>query len=183
LSLGKFSLILGGYIHISMLEFKINEIPKGTSESTVYFTQDELGVETGEFRDLSAKITFDRREALISVNFVVSGETLLTCDRSLKEFWTSVSGEYTVLFKESADFESEDDQTAVRRLDVSGNIINISAEIRDTVVLAIPVRRIHHSYYDENGELKEFEHETSVSEGTDPRWDALRALKDNTSNN
>ena len=165
------------------LEFKINEIPKGSSETRLELTAEELGIDTVDYRNLEVHVTFDKREALISVDFEVSGEACLICDRSLETFWAQINSGYTILFKESADFESEDDQTAVRRLDISGNIINILTEVRDTVMLSLPVRRVHPKFYDENGELKDFEHVTDEREVTDPRWEALRALKDNPSNN
>jgi uncharacterized metal-binding protein YceD (DUF177 family) len=165
------------------LEFKINEIPKGPSETHLELTAEDLGLDSVDYRSLDVHVAFDKREALISVDFEVSGEVCLICDRSLESFWSDFNAGYTILFKESADFESEDDQTAVRRLEISGNIINILTEVRDTVMLSLPVRRVHPKFYDENGELKDFEHITDEREVIDPRWEALRALKDNPSNN
>ncbi|MCC5926127.1 MAG: DUF177 domain-containing protein [Bacteroidetes bacterium] len=168
---------------MAKLQFKINEIPKGKSATQLKLTTEDLGIDSMEYRDLMLRVEFEKREALITVSFQISGEALLVCDRSLDTFWSEIDAEYTILFKESADFESEDDKTAVRRLDISGNIIKIDTEVRDTVMLSLPARRIHPRYFDESGELKEFENIKEEREVTDPRWEALRALKENPSNN
>lgn len=165
------------------LEFKISDIPKGSSALTKELSGEDLGIDAIELRNLHLQVDFERREALITVDFDVSGQALLVCDRSLETFWADIQSSYTILFKESSDFESEDDQTAVRRLDISGNLINIETEVRDTVMLSLPVRRIHPKYFDENGELTEFDHINDERDATDPRWEALRKLKDNPSNN
>ncbi|MCH8494173.1 MAG: DUF177 domain-containing protein [Balneolales bacterium] len=166
-----------------MLEFKINEIPKGKSSTTRVFKPEDLHVEGVSFDELQLAVDFEKREAVLVVDFRISGQVELVCDRSLDKFWSPVSGNYTILFKEAADFESEDEQTAVRRLDISGNIINIDTEVRDTVMLSVPVRKIHPRYFDENGELIEFEHRVEEPSTMDPRWEALKVLKENTSNN
>ncbi|KPQ00775.1 MAG: uncharacterized protein HLUCCA01_02535 [Bacteroidetes bacterium HLUCCA01] len=168
---------------MNKLQFRINELPKGSSQSRVFLTADELDIAEFALRDLVVEIQFIRREAMIEVDFSVEGEVQLRCDRSLRDFWSPLRGDYSVLFKESADFESEDEQTAVRRLEFSANILDIAAEVRDTVLLSVPVRRIHPDYYDEYGNLQDFNHVEGERNAIDPRWEALRALKDNSSKN
>jgi uncharacterized metal-binding protein YceD (DUF177 family) len=164
------------------LEFKINEIQKGKSEDRLELNPVDVDIQAPDLRNLVLNVHFDKQEAVLSVGFDVEAEVLLICDRSLDTFWHSIHGSYTVLFKDSASFETEDDHMSVRRLDISGNIINIQPEVRDTIMLAIPLRQIHPRFFNENGELIEFLHIEDVEPSTDPRWDALKVLKD-TSNN
>jgi uncharacterized protein len=164
------------------LEFKINEIQKGKSEQRLELNPVDAGIETPQMRNLELHVIFDKQETVLSVGFDVSAEVLLTCDRSLDEFWHNIDGSYTVLFKDSATFETEDDLMSVRRLDISGNIINIETEVRDTIMLAIPLRQVHPRFYNNDGELIDFHHYEGEQQPTDSRWDALKVLKD-TSNN
>lgn len=161
-----------------MLSFKINEIPKGKSSERVSISNDELDLNGVEFRDLELEVAFEKREFAIVVSFEFDGEFKLTCDRSLDEYWQSLSGSYSILFKEGAQEESEDAQMSVRRLDISGNIINIEDEVRDTILLSIPLRKIHPRYYDDNGELIDLEVQAEESPEMDPRWEALKKLKE-----
>ncbi len=161
-----------------MLSFKINEIPKGKSSERVSILNDELDLNGVEFRDLELEVAFEKREFAIVVSFEFDGEVKLTCDRSLDEYWQSLSGSYSILFKEGAQEESEDAQMSVRRLDISGNIINIKHEVRDTVLLSIPLRKIHPRYFDENGELMDLEVQTQDNPEMDSRWEALKKLKE-----
>lgn len=167
-----------------MLQFKINEIPKGKSEHRLLLAPDLLDLNGLQYRELALDVVFDRREAGLQVSFTVGVDVALVCDRSLDTYWEFVQGSYTVLFKDAADFESEDDAMSVRRLEISGNSINIEAEVRDTLLLSLPLRRVHPRFYDDDGELTHFELKTGESpEEIDPRWEALKRLKDNTTNN
>jgi uncharacterized protein len=161
-----------------MLSFKINEIPKGKSTERLDIPSDKLGLNGFEFRDLTVILEFEKREFAILVSFSFDCSVKLVCDRSLDDYWQSITGSYSILFKEGAEEESEDAQMSVRRLDISGNIINIEEEVRDTVLLNIPLRKIHPRYFDENGELIDLEVQIDESQEMDPRWDALKKLKE-----
>lgn len=161
-----------------MLSFKINEIQKGKSTERVVIPNGGLDLSGVEFKGLELDVAFERREFAILVSFEFNGEVKLTCDRSLDEYWQPLSGSYSILFKEGAEEESEDAQMSVRRLDISGNIINIEDEVRDTILLSIPLRKIHPRYYDENGELIDLEVHSEEEPTMDPRWDALKKLKE-----
>jgi len=166
-----------------MLAFKINEIPKGKSTEVLTPDADALDLNGLEYRNLQITVTFEKRESAIQVNFTFITEVELICDRSLDEYWQELSGTYSILFKEGTEFETEDVQMSVRRLDISGNIINIGDEVRDTILLSVPLRKVHPRYYDENGELKEIELNQDTTEQMDPRWDALRSLQEKINNN
>lgn len=168
---------------ITMLAFKINEIPKGKSTETLSIESGKLDLAGFEYRNLVLEIGFEKREAALQVSFLFTAEVVVICDRSLEEFWQPVEGKYEVIFKEGIDFDSEDEQMSIRRLDISGNIINIETEVRDSIVLSVPLRKIHPRFFNEDGDLIEFEHQTEESPEIDPRWEALKNLKDNITNN
>lgn len=161
-----------------MLTFKINEIPKGKSSDKLEINEQDLDLRGLEFRALTLNMEFEKREFTLTVAFHFDTEVQLICDRSLDEYWQPISGSYSILFKVDAQEESEDDQMSVRRLDISGNIINIENEVRDTILLAVPLKKIHPRYFDKNGELIELELPKEASDEIDPRWEALKNLKE-----
>jgi uncharacterized metal-binding protein YceD (DUF177 family) len=166
-----------------MQAFKINEIPKGKSVEVITPDADALDLNGLEYRNLQITVNFEKRESAIQVDFTFITEVKLICDRSLDEFWQELTGTYSILFKEGTEFETEDVQMSVRRLDISGNIINIGDEVRDTILLSVPLKKVHPRYFDENGELKELELNEDKSDQIDPRWEALRSLQEKINNN
>lgn len=166
-----------------MLAFRINEIARGKSTEVVTPGSGALDLNGLEYRDLRITLEFEKREFSIQVSFTFKTEVKLICDRSLDEYWQELDGTYSILFKEGADFETEDVRMSVRRLDISGNIINIEDEVRDTILLSVPIKKVHPRYFDENGELRELELNQEKSEQIDPRWDVLRSLQKKINNN
>lgn len=166
-----------------MQAFKINEIPKGKSVEVITPDADALDLNGLEYRNLQITVNFEKRESAIQVDFTFITEVKLICDRSLDEFWQELTGTYSILFKEGTEFETEDVQMSVRRLDISGNIITIGDEVRDTILLSVPLKKVHPRYFDENGELKELELKEDKSDQIDPRWEALRSLQEKINNN
>jgi uncharacterized metal-binding protein YceD (DUF177 family) len=161
-----------------MLTFKINEIPKGKSAEKLVINGKDLDLHGLEFRSLTLNMEFEKREFTLLVTFHFEAEVQLICDRSLDEYWQPLFGSYSILFKVDAQEESEDDQMSVRRLDISGNIINIENEVRDTILLTVPLKKIHPRYIDENGEMIELDLPKEASDDIDPRWEALKNLKE-----
>jgi len=164
-----------------MLSFKINEIPEGKSEETILFTDNDLDLSPFSFKEGVVIVRFEKYTGQIRVRFTVSSKVLLICDRSLENFYYPVQADYSVLFDTSAKDISEDDKTTVKPLNIPANKISIGTEVRDTLLLHIPIRKIHPRFILENGEETDFEFtsESDAEENTlsDPRWEKLKALK------
>lgn len=159
------------------LIFRLNEIPEGVSEQDVSVPAAELtlGVEAaGPFR---VRVGFRRSHHMVEANLHVLGGLRLVCDRSLDDFDMAVDSRYTVLFKDDSVDEVEDDQTAIRRLNVSGNEIDLRRDVRDTILLNIPIRKLHPRFLDDEGNERPFESPYLGEPAPDPRWDALNVLK------
>lgn len=168
-----------------MLTFKINEIPEGKSLDHLKLTQADLDLSPYVFIGGDISVNFEKYIGLIRVHFEVASEVLLVCDRSLEQFPQPIKANYSVLFDANAKDVSEDALTTTKPLDVPGNILSIHDEVRDTILLKIPFKKLHPRYLDENGEETEFEftteNKTDVEEEIiDPRWEKLKSLKTTT---
>lgn len=159
-----------------MLKFKINEIEEGDSVQDVTVAAEDLalGVDSGDLFDV--RVEFNRSRNMIQARLLVEGDLHLVCDRSLEPFEYPVQAEYTVIFKPDVDEETEDDQVAVRRLNMPSNLIDITRDVRDTLLLTIPIRKLHPRFVDEDGEEIPFETPLASEPETDPRWAALTSL-------
>ena len=59
--------------------------------------------------------------------------------------------------------------------------VTLDAEVRDSIVLELPIRPLHPDFIDENGQIKPFSTQTfgdtELETSVDPRWQALKHLK------
>lgn len=170
---------------MSKLEFNIVEIPDGESRQTVDLSDEDLDMDPYEFKGASLDLLFYRTLHFIRVNFHVDSELELVCDRSLEPYIQPIIADYEVVFKVDVQEETEDENGAVRRFDFSSNTLSIEDEVRDTILLNVPIKKLHPKFLDEDGNPKDFEtksfgdvpDEEDESEKIDPRWEKLKKLK------
>lgn len=167
------------------LTFKIVEIPEGHSRRTLELEEEDLDLDQYQFKGGGIDLDFHRTSHFIRVNFSLDVQVELICDRSLETFDFPVKDDYEVLFKVDVEEETEDESGAVRRFDFSSNTLSIDEEVRDTILLNIPIKKLHPKFFDEEGRTKSFETQSFGDTGEendekiDPRWNKLKQLKDN----
>lgn len=168
-----------------MLEFKIVDIPEEHSSRVLSLGKDDLDLENYEFRGGEIDLEFYRTLHFIRVNFTIKTEVELVCDRSLEPFLYPVEEDFEVLFKVDVQEETEDEDGAVRRFNFTSNTINIEDEVRDTILLSLPIKKLHPKYFDEDGQPTEFgvrrfgeaDTDEEDDELADQRWAKLKKLK------
>lgn len=167
----------------SKLTFNLQEIPDGKSERSVSLSEgdleldDEVSLKKGEVH-----INFLRTNHFIEVDFTVDVDTELICDRSLEPFLKHLNGSYHVLFEPDNVEGTETEKGAVRQISPEDLTVDIEKEVRDTIMLEIPVRKLHPDYVDSEGNTEDFETqrfgpEPDDEELIDPRWSELKKLK------
>ena len=161
-----------------MITFKLNEIPEGKTSRTVKVSPEELELSSLDVTDVMLHIDFIKTESTLQLFFDVEAEAQLVCDRSLERFPSRLQGKYRVIFDSGILEEEDGDEDAVRFLDVSKDVIDITKEVRDTLMLSVPAKKLHPRFYDEEGNPSSFSKRYPETEFTDPRWDALKKLQD-----
>jgi uncharacterized metal-binding protein YceD (DUF177 family) len=170
---------------MSKLTFNIVEIPEGDSSKKLMLQPEDLDLSPHDFEGGDIGIDFYRARHFIRISYDVQADVTLVCDRSLEEFIYPADTSYEVVFKTDVEEETENEGGAVRRFNFSSNTFSIEKEVRDSVMLQVPMQKIHPRYLNADGELKNFEIK-SFGEGpteeekqaTDPRWDKLKQLKE-----
>lgn len=172
--------------NMSKLEFHIVEIPEGESRRVLSLDEEDLDLSPYVFKGGNIEIDFYRALHFIRVDFRVHADVEIQCDRSLDYFVKPMDAEYEVVFKVDVKEETEDEKGAVRRFNFSSNTLSIREEVRDTILLQIPIKKLHPRFLDEEGNPKEFESKIFGStdsdgemeeETIDPRWEELKKLK------
>jgi len=112
------------------------------------------------------------------LRFSIATPVWHSCDRCLVEFESMVDGRCSLIY--AADPELDRDDDTIRIIDSTQPEIDISNELRETALLAIPFKLI----CKENckglcstcGENLNHAHCSCNKRPSDPRWDALRNL-------
>lgn len=163
------------------MKFRISDIPEGTSTRELTLDEGKFSLGDIDYREGRINVTLIKMHGIIRVQFQVNVIFELICDRSLDVYDYPAETNYEILFKSGAE-ESEDERSAIRPLNISGNTIDIEHEVRDSLILSIPVKKIHPRYLDEFGNVTDFEkvfadHNAAGQDEPDSRWAALNKLK------
>ncbi|MEX0927905.1 MAG: DUF177 domain-containing protein [Balneolales bacterium] len=161
-----------------MITFKLNEIPEGKTSRNVKVAPGELELSSLDVKNVMLHIDFIKTENSLQLFFEVEAGTRLVCDRSLETFEQELKGEYSIVYDAEIKEEEEGEENAVRYLNMDDNIIDISKEVRDTLLLSVPAKKLHPRFYDDEGNPSDFNERFPDEDYEDPRWDALRKLQD-----
>ncbi len=139
------------------------------SELTVTPDVDDLDLDACDLADVHAVVTLVRTEDRIRVTVDTAATATLTCDRTGVRFSQPIVAAYHALLVEHGQDTPDHDEVIV--LEKFQKTVNLTHVVRDTLLLAIPTRKIAPGAEDLDiptvfgGEC-----------AADPRWDALRAL-------
>ena len=154
-----------------MLRIDLRSRDAGYHSITLEPSPEEVGLEPKDLREIlvDVRMDYDGKKALL--NLTASAVASLVCDRTLVEFEQGIRGEYTVLYTTAEGDEAVDE---VRRLAASDEEIDITEIVRDTLLLAIPVRKLAPGAEEADIPVAFGQ---PAEEDIDPRWEALKALK------
>lgn len=158
-----------------MLSINIAGLKLGLHEMTVAPAAEDLDIDPESFRDVRVDLRLDRRPGKVFVTFDASAVARLKCDRTLVDFDQPVSGSYEILFAPPEMVEGKDDDH-VRVLEPDDEEIEITDVVRDTLLLAVPQRKVAPGA--EDVDIPTRFGVAEETEDVDPRWAALRDLRD-----
>lgn len=132
-----------------------------------------------------ALVVLEKKTGLLALHFSLKGEVEVPCDRCLNPFMTGISVTKTVYLKlGDSSGEIEEDVIMIHWDD---HEVDVSQLMYEFMVLALPCQRIHPD--DEHGQplcdpvmlqkLENYQGKRKEKEETDPRWDALKGIINN----
>ena len=140
-----------------------------------------------EFNEAFIKLNvqLEKMSTLMEFTLNFSGHVNVACDVTNELFDQEISGTYQFVVKFGEEENDENEDLLI--LPYGSYEVNIQQYIYESVVLAMPLRRIHPGVEDGSlksdiiEKLKELSPETSdeieeEDEITDPRWDSLKKL-------
>ncbi len=157
-----------------MVQIEIAKLRSGLNEFSLTPSPESLEVDPGVFTDIRVSLELDVAKGRIIARYSTSAEAHLECDRTAQPFTQVVESSHLVLFTTEDTRSSEDDSFDARVFAESDRYLDLTDEIRDTLVLSLPSRRVA-----PGAEEAVIPTQFGVDDGddTDPRWDELKKLQ------
>lgn len=155
--------------------------------------------------DLTVNLDVQYNGDFYTLDFHITGEVVLICDRCLDDLHFPIDASYHIVVKYGEDYNDDSDE--VLEIPDSDPTLNVAYMIYDTVVLAIPMKHVHPlgkcnrqmsamlkkhraRANDEDAELENelidemdsLDVADDSAAPSDPRWDALKKLSADDSN-
>ncbi len=120
-----------------------------------------------------------KSDSFIELKFEITGKIELICDRSLEPFGFDIAIKNKLLIKFGDDWEELSDE--ILMMPRNEQTINVSQYIYEFIGIAIPMKKLHPKFNNEDDE-DEFIYSSEDSNEkeqivTDPRWKKLKDLK------
>lgn len=147
--------------------FPINETLFGLFEQSI--------VERGEG---TCEVVLTRSETMMTLHFNLNAKVELICDISVKPFWQDIVVEKDIMVKFGDEDEELSEDVIVIHWDTQ--FLNVAEYIYQFLLLSIPMKKIHPDIEDEERPDIVYisdESEQEEEQLTDPRWAALKNLK------
>ncbi len=129
-------------------------------------------------RDVDVRVEVDKRGKNYYIQQIVHTKARFECDRCLEPFVKDLDAEYRVVYTSDTEFLELDED--IRYVAPEQSEIDITEDIRETVLLAIPIKLLcKHDckgLCPHCGANLNVESCTCAEEMIDPRWEALKKL-------
>ena len=139
-----------------------------------------------EFNDVSVKvdIVLEKKSTMLELDFKHKGTVNVPCDVSGEEFDLPIKGKLKLLVKFGDTFNDENEELLI--LPHGEFQVNVAQYIYESIILSVPLRRIHPGVKDvslsdvieklESLSPKEHKKEEQQNNDIDPRWENLKKL-------
>ncbi len=132
---------------------------------------------------LRAEVMLEKKISFISLDFRISGTVELTCDRSLDLFDYDLSTDNELILKFGEEARELSDEMEVIPFETKQ--INVAQYLYEFISVAVPMKKLHPRYQDESDEDQmvfsseepDTDKEKNEDAEIDPRWNALKKLK------
>lgn len=130
---------------------------------------------------ITADVLMDKHSTFLEFWIKTKGVVTLVCDITNEEFDHAIENEIKVLVKFGEEYDDSDED--VITIPSTDHAFNVAQLIYEDVSLSIPMKKVSPNVDDEDLEIlekyspKETEDQAGEEE-IDPRWEALKKLKD-----
>jgi uncharacterized protein len=169
------------------MKFDVQKLKDGIHTFETIASKDALNLEDNEIflNEIQVKSIIEKKDNNIFVHVWIKTLASYVCDRCLTNFEQVLKDEFTLLYKLEQDlskYHDYDDEQEVRFIKPNLQEIDLTADVRESLLLAIPMRVVCSESCKGlcrncGANLNEVICQC-VQETLDPRWEPLRKLLD-----
>ena len=173
------------------MKLSISSLPFGKQEFNYHVDGEFFNeIEASEVRSGSVDVALPvthTQEGIYELDFVCNGVITIPCDRCLDDMEHMVDTDYLLTVKMGDALDDSVDGVLV--IPSSWRTLDLAPLVRDTVLLSLPMTHCHENEDDCNADMlnvldshsvevvpDDDDNPQSVTNGTDPRWEALKKL-------
>ncbi|MFQ5570115.1 MAG: DUF177 domain-containing protein [Rhodothermales bacterium] len=165
-----------------MLRIDITSFAEGIHHVELEPDAQALDLDPDRFANIRVDAALDFFNDRILVTLQASAVATLECDRTLRPFDQSIEGAYRILYAPPsfAHDREEDGDGSYEEVGVfqpSDREIDLTEAVRDTLLLAVPARKVAPGAEDEAIQTIFGVAANAGEPPIDPRWEALRPLR------
>ena len=123
-----------------------------------------------------ADVNMEKKDRMLIFDFIIKGYVIVPCDRCLDDLEFPVEKTTRLIVKFGHEFMEETEEIFV--IPETESHIDISGFIYEYIMLALPLKRAHPEDEESCNQLIIEKIEQHVSPTEDPRWEALKKLRD-----
>ncbi len=162
-----------------MVRIELAALREGFQRMELTPSAEALELDPGVFEDIRVELELTYEEGRLLVQLWAGATATLECDRTLELFKQPVEGTYSLFYAPPGVAVSRDDVEEVRELRAADRFVDLTDVVRDTLLLAIPMRKVK-----PGAESIPIPTQFGAPEGPepeeppiDPRWEALKKLR------
>jgi len=152
------------------MQINISNLSEGIHVYNLSESADKIGLESDFRGPVTSHVTLEKSmdQLLLTVDASVKG--VFVCDRCSDQFEEEIKTTFTTLYVWERDktMEKGDDFYILRP---DENIIDISGNVREYLMLAVPVKKLC-----KKSECEIPQYKTEEENSVDPRWEKLKEL-------
>ncbi|MCY3594958.1 MAG: DUF177 domain-containing protein [Bacteroidetes bacterium] len=153
-----------------MIKFDLSAPQGGSLEVSA----SDLGLDQAKFSKIHAHLEVEQLDGGMHVTLEVRAQARLECDRTLQEFVAPVANVHEMLLYTYGQKPPDEDMVEQVELEPKQRVFDLTETIRDTLMLAIPARKVA-------PEAEELQIQTvfgAPDTEADQRWSALLAVRE-----
>ncbi len=127
--------------------------------------------------NIKVKLKLLKDEGLMVMDFDLQGEVNIICDRCADYYIQGINKDYRLIVKTTEKNNEDKDNDDVVYISPKDYQINVASYIYEYINLALPMRKVHPQEEDCNQEVIQKFLEQEEQEKIDPRWEALKKIK------
>jgi uncharacterized protein len=122
------------------MKINISNLPEGVKQYELTSSPSELGLEQPFFDTVFVSVSLEKNSSQLVLSAIIEAKGKFRCDRCLEEFETTLRPKLRSVYVWNETESSEMSEEDIHVLGRSDNVIDLSDDVKECLLLAIPLK-------------------------------------------